>query len=209
MSKDQVIAINDAVHKLQLAMLDGITEQKQLFAAGTLMSRSDYEDVVTERTIAKLCGYPLCRTSLPSEVSRRGKYRISLKEHKVYDLQETRKFCSAYCLINSRAFSGSLQEARTSDFDTVKLNEILGLFSDSYVKDSLDVSEDLGLSKLTIRENVEVRGGELSLEQWMGPSNAVEGYVPIDRSDCESRISKHGKFDDELWSQQILQLPKD
>ncbi|VVB15209.1 unnamed protein product [Arabis nemorensis] len=192
MSKDQVIAVNDAVHKLQLAMLDGITDQKQLIAARKLMSRLDYEDVVTERTIAKLCGYPLCRTSLPSEVSRRGKYRISLKEHRVYDLQETRKFCSADCLISSRAFSGSLQEARTSDFDTVKLNEILGLFTDSDVKDAFDVSEDLGLSKLTIRENFEVRGGELSLEQWMGPSNAVEGYVPIDKSNCKST---NGKLD--------------
>ncbi|CAA7017170.1 unnamed protein product [Microthlaspi erraticum] len=188
----EVIAINDAVHKLQLSMLDGITNQKQLFAAGKLMSRSDYEDVVTERTIAKLCGYPLCRTSLPSEVSRRGKYRISLKEHRVYDSQETRKFCSADCLINSRAFSGTLQESRTSDFNSVKLNEILGLFGDSNVDDSVDVDKVLGLSKLTIRENTEVRGGELSLEQWMGPSNAVEGYVPFDRSDSKPG---NGKLD--------------
>uniref|UniRef100_A0A1J3CZX4 RNA polymerase II subunit B1 CTD phosphatase RPAP2 homolog n=1 Tax=Noccaea caerulescens TaxID=107243 RepID=A0A1J3CZX4_NOCCA len=190
MAKDQVIAINDAVHKLQLAMLDGITDQKQLFAAGNLVSRLDYEDVVTERTIAKLCGYPLCRASLPSEVSKRGKYRISLKEHRVYDSQETRKFCSADCLINSRAFSGTLQESRTSDFNTVKLNEILGLFGDSNVDESLDVDKELGLSKLTIRENTEVRGGELSLEQWMGPSNAVEGYVPFDRSNSKPRYGK-------------------
>ncbi|CAH2044497.1 unnamed protein product [Thlaspi arvense] len=187
MAKDQAIAINDAVHKIQLAMLDGITDQKQLFAAGTLMSRLDYEDVVTERTIAKLCGYPLCGASLPSDVSRRGKYRISLKEHKVYDSLEARKFCSAVCLINSRAFSGTLEEARTSEFDTVKLNGVLCLFGDSDVKDSVDVKDDLGLSKLTIRENTEVNRGELSLEQWMGPSNAVEGYVPFNRSNSKSR----------------------
>lgn len=197
MAKDQIIAINDAVHKLQLAMLEGITDQKQLFAARKLISKSDYEDVVTERTIAKLCGYPLCRRFLASEVSRRGKYRISLKEHKVYDIQETRKFCSAGCLIDSKAFSGTLQDARTSELDTVKLNEILGLFGDLDEKDSLSVNEDLGLSKLVIRENVEVRGGDLSLEKWMGASNAVEGYVPLDRSNCKSRIGKNGKFDDE------------
>ncbi|XP_023636708.1 putative RNA polymerase II subunit B1 CTD phosphatase RPAP2 homolog isoform X2 [Capsella rubella] len=187
---NQVIAINDAVHKLQLAMLEGITDQNQLFAAGKLISRLDYEDVVTERTIAKLCGYPLCQRFLPSDVSRRGKYRISLKEHKVYDLQETRKFCSAGCLIDSKTFLGTLQEARTSEFDSVKLNEILELFGDSEVKGSLDVNKDLDLSKLIIRENFEVRGGESSLEQWMGPSNAVEGYVPLDQSDCKSRNCK-------------------
>ncbi|KAF3489578.1 hypothetical protein F2Q69_00056213 [Brassica cretica] len=87
MAKDQLITINDAVHKLQLAMLDDITDQKHLFAAGTLISRSDYEDVITERTIAKLCGYPLCRSSPLSNVSRKGKYQISISEHKVYDLK--------------------------------------------------------------------------------------------------------------------------
>ncbi|CAN8255810.1 unnamed protein product [Cochlearia groenlandica] len=190
----QVIAVNDAVHKLQLAMLDGVTDQNQLFAAGTLMSRSEYEDVVTERTIAKLCGYPLCLNSLPSDVSQRGKYRISLKEHRVYDLVETRKFCSADCLISSRSFSVTLQEARSSDFDDVKVNHVLGLFCDSNAKDSLSDSEDLALAKLTIRENVDVGSGEMSLEQWMGPSNAVEGYVPIDRSNSKSRIGQKGKF---------------
>ncbi|KAH0870189.1 hypothetical protein HID58_077211 [Brassica napus] len=87
MAKDQLITINDAVHKLQLAMLDRITDQKHLFAAGTLIYRSDYEDVITERTIAKLCGYPLRRSSPLSNVSRKGKYQISISEHIVYDLK--------------------------------------------------------------------------------------------------------------------------
>jgi len=205
MAKDnEAIAINDAVHKLQLYMLENTTDQNQLFAARKLMSRSDYEDVVTERAIAKLCGYTLCQRFLPSDVSRRGKYRISLKDHKVYDLQETSKFCSAGCLIDSKTFSGSLQEARTLEFDSVKLNEILDLFGDSLeVKGSLDVNKDLDLSKLMIKENFGVRGEELSLEKWMGPSNAVEGYVPFDRSK-----SSNGKFDDELWCEQKISVNK-
>lgn len=119
---------------------DGITDQKQLFAAGTLISRSDYEDVVTERTIAKLCGYPLCRASLRSDVSRRGSIvRTYIREQIVYDLNKTTKFCSAPCLVNSLA----LQEARTYEFDTGKVNRILWLFGDA-----LDVKEEgLGLSK--------------------------------------------------------------
>ncbi|KAF8084508.1 hypothetical protein N665_0715s0014 [Sinapis alba] len=183
----QAIAINDAVHKIQLALLNGVTTQNHLFSAGTLMSQSDYEDVVTERTIAKLCGYPLCRGSLPSDVSRRGKYRVSLKEHKVYDVQESRKFCSAGCLVSSLAFEKTLQEVRTSEFDMVKLSGILGLFGDA---DENVEEESLGLDKLTIRENRDVRGGEVALEQWMGPSSAVEGYVPFDRSNCKSKDGK-------------------
>ncbi|CAH8382077.1 unnamed protein product [Eruca vesicaria subsp. sativa] len=185
MSKDhhhQAIAINDAVHKIQLSLLNGITSQTQLSSARALMSQSDYEDVVTERNIAKLCGYPLCRNSLPSDVSRRGKYRVSLKEHRVYDVEESRKFCSAGCLVISRGFGKSLEEVRSSEFDLGKLSEILGLFGGGGGGESLDVKEGLGLGELSICEKSDVRGGEVSLEEWMGPSSAVEGYVPLDRS---------------------------
>uniref|UniRef100_A0A0D3AXD9 RNA polymerase II subunit B1 CTD phosphatase RPAP2 homolog n=1 Tax=Brassica oleracea var. oleracea TaxID=109376 RepID=A0A0D3AXD9_BRAOL len=190
MSKDhQAIAINDAVHKIQLSLLNGITSQTHLFSAMALMSQSDYEDVVTERTIAKLCGYPLCRSPLPSDVSRRGKYRVSLKEHRVYDVRESQKFCSGECLVSSRAFGKSLQEVRTSEFDMVKLGGIVGLFGGG---DGDVVEEEeglgLGLGKLTICEKSDVlRGGEVDLEEWMGPSSAVEGYVPFDRSNVKSR----------------------
>ncbi|KAF3539691.1 hypothetical protein F2Q69_00024935 [Brassica cretica] len=190
MSKDhQAIAINDAVHKIQLSLLNGITSQTHLFSARALMSQSDYEDVVTERTIAKLCGYPLCRSPLPSDVSRRGKYRVSLKEHRVYDVRESQKFCSRGCLVSSRAFGKSLQEVRTSEFDMVKLGGIVGLFGGG---DGDVVEEEeglgLGLGKLTICEKSDVlRGGEVDLEEWMGPSSAVEGYVPFDRSNVKSR----------------------
>ncbi|CAF2089229.1 unnamed protein product [Brassica napus] len=130
MAKDQVIAINDAVHKLQLAMLDdGITDQKQLFAAGTLISRSRNEPSLSSAATLS-AEHPSVPTSLEGEVL-------------------------LGCVI-------------------------LWLFGDA-----LDVKEEgLGLSNLTIRENDVVRGGEVDLEQWMGPSCAVKSYVPCD---CESR----------------------
>lgn len=40
----------------------------------------------------------------------------------------------------------------------------------------------------------------MDLEQWMGPSCAVEGYVPLD---CESR---NGKFDDEIEGRNGLRV---
>lgn len=181
MSKDHSVSIKDAIYKLQLSLLDGTKDESQLFAAGSLMSRRDYEDVVTERTISNLCGYPLCNNSLSSDPQRKGKYHISLKEHKVYDLQEVRRFCSSSCLIESRAFSGSLQEERCSILNAVKLNEILDMFEDLSLDNSAeDLKEigDLGLSRLKIQENTETKVGEVPLDEWLGPSNAVEGYVP-------------------------------
>lgn len=178
--KDEILTVKDAVHKLQLSLLEGIKHENQLIATGSVISRSDYQDVVTERTIAKLCGYPLCSNSLPSERPRKGHYRISLKEHKVYDLQETYMYCSSSCLINSRAFAASLNEERSSSLDPAKLNAILkqfdGLSLDSVM--NTDKNGDLGFSRLQIQEKTDTEIGEMSLEEWIGPSNAIDGYVP-------------------------------
>ncbi|XP_021734525.1 putative RNA polymerase II subunit B1 CTD phosphatase RPAP2 homolog [Chenopodium quinoa] len=182
MEKDRIITVSEAVHKLQLALLDGIEDDGQLFAAGPLMSRSDYGDVVTERTIANLCGYPLCPNSLPAEHPKKGQYRISIKEHRVYDLHETYLYCCSSCLINSKAFAGSLNEERCSILNPAKVNEILSLFKSGGLENEEEEGKgengDLGLSKLMIKENVETKGGEVSMEEWVGPSNAIEGYVP-------------------------------
>ncbi|TYI16176.1 hypothetical protein ES332_A08G236600v1 [Gossypium tomentosum] len=67
MAKDQSISGLEAVHKIQLHLLDGIRDEKQLFSSGSLISQSGYEDVVTERSISNICSYPLCRNPLPSE----------------------------------------------------------------------------------------------------------------------------------------------
>lgn len=181
MAKDQQsISVSDAVHRLQLSLLEGIHNDNQLFAAGSLMSRSDYNDVVTERSIVNICGYPLCRNPLPSERPRKGRYRISLKEHKVYDLHETYMYCSSDCLINSRAFAGILKEERCSVLDSGKIHAVLSLFKVSGLEGEvgLGMDGDLGLSGLKIEEKTETHLGEVPLEQWVGPSNAIEGYVP-------------------------------
>ncbi|KAL5782032.1 hypothetical protein ACOSP7_007061 [Xanthoceras sorbifolium] len=80
----EVKAVNDAIHRLQPSLLEGIRNEKQLLAVESLMSQRDYEDTMTERSIVNLCSYQLCSNSLSSSNSwlRKGRYRISLKEHK-------------------------------------------------------------------------------------------------------------------------------
>lgn len=179
MEKDQPITVTDTVYKLQHHLLEGIKNEDQLFAAGSLMSRSDYEDVVIERSIANLCGYPLCNNSMPLDRPHKGRYRISLKEHKVYDLHETYMYCSSSCVVNSRAFAGSLQEERCSVLNPMKLNDILRMFDNlSLDYECLGENGDLGLPNLKIQEKMVGSVGEVSVEEWIGPSNAIEGYIP-------------------------------
>ncbi|KAL0335387.1 UNVERIFIED_CONTAM: putative RNA polymerase II subunit B1 CTD phosphatase RPAP2 [Sesamum radiatum] len=196
MKKDEVLTVKDAVHKLQLSLLEGINNENQLSAAGSLICRSDYQDVVTERTIVNMCGYPLCSNSLPSERPRKGRYRISLKEHKVYDLQVTYMYCSSSCLINSRAFAASLQEERSSALNSAKLNDVLKLFDGLSSDSAVDMGNnhgDLGLSELKIQEKTDTEAGEVSLEEWIGPSNAIDGYVPRKERNLKPKQSSNLK----------------
>ncbi|KAK6159774.1 hypothetical protein DH2020_003155 [Rehmannia glutinosa] len=195
MTKDEVLTVKDAVHKLQLSLLDGIKHENQLTAAGSLISRSDYQDVVTERTIANVCGYPLCGNSLSAERPWKGRYRISLKEHKVYDLQETYMYCSSSCLINSRAFAASLQEERSSTLNPAKLNEVLKLFDGLSLDSDVNMGKngDLGLSGLKIQEKTDTVAGQVALEEWIGPSNAIDGYVPRRDRDLKHPQSNNNK----------------
>lgn len=195
MGKDKPVSVKDAIYKLQMSLLQGIQNEDQLFAAGSLMSRSDYEDVVTERSITSVCGYPLCRNALPSDRPRKGRYRISLKEHKVYDLEETYMFCSSSCVVNSKAFAGSLQAERCLVLDLEKLNNVLELFENLNLEpvENSGKSGNLGLADLKIQEKTETSAGEVSLEQWVGPSNAIEGYVPKQRGQDSKGSRKNVK----------------
>ncbi|PWA99608.1 hypothetical protein CTI12_AA005110 [Artemisia annua] len=172
------VPVKDVVHKIQLCMLDGIESETQLFLAGSVLSKSDYNDVVTERSIAQMCGYPLCPNSLPSnpnKAEKGGRYRISLKEHKVYDLLETRMYCSTKCTVDSRTYAESLQDERSMDLDIAKINKVYDAFSLKTAGDGLG-GHDFGLGKLSIKEKADTN--VVSMEEWIGPSNAIEGYVP-------------------------------
>ncbi|XP_071686010.1 putative RNA polymerase II subunit B1 CTD phosphatase RPAP2 homolog [Rutidosis leptorrhynchoides] len=181
-SSSSVVAVKDAVHKIQLRLLDGIKSETLLFAAASLISKSDYNDVVTERTIAQMCGYPLCTNPLPSsspsEPPKKGRYRISLKEHKVYDLLETRMYCCTKCVVDSRAYAESLEDERSLDLNKGKIDKVVRLFEGENGEMGSVENGDFGLGQLSIKENETASVANVSMGEWMGPSNAIEGYVP-------------------------------
>lgn len=134
-------------------------------------------------------------------------------EHRVYDLQESYQFCSEDCLINnSKLFAGTLDAERRVDMSGVKVLDALKAFegSSKAVNDQekkrkkeagrfyrdLDagIRGDLGFSNLEIREKSDVnKGGVLLLEEWIGPSSAVEGHVPRDSNKGKNKIGSFSK----------------
>lgn len=100
--------LKKAVLEVQLILLDGVDTDAQLYAAGRILAQSEYGDVVEERYIAKVCGYARCVNALSTENTRKGRFRISLSAKKVYDLEESRHFCSPACLLASKDFGSKL-----------------------------------------------------------------------------------------------------
>ncbi|MCO5548326.1 hypothetical protein L7F22_001783 [Adiantum nelumboides] len=139
-----VAAVKSSVYSVQLSLLDGISDEEKLRAAGKVLTQSEYADVVTERTIINMCGYPLCANSLPSTFLHKGRYHISLREHKVFDLQETRLFCSSDCLVASKAFAASLSVERDHSSKTL---ELAAAFHNLGVQDVEQQNEESSLSR--------------------------------------------------------------
>ncbi|KAF9578339.1 RNA polymerase II associated protein 2 [Lunasporangiospora selenospora] len=115
----------------QEILCDPVSEQV-LGEAANRIKQSHYREVIEERNIGKLCGYPLCpqppRTLPPTtrvtdspqmltstrsdefQQDIKGTYRISLQERKVYDISVLRQYCSSVCLAASRWFDSQLTE---------------------------------------------------------------------------------------------------
>eukprot|EP01134_Creolimax_fragrantissima_P004614 CFRG4614T1 len=109
--------IEKTVFLMQEALLDTRTPI-QLIESSDFLTPESYADVVQERSIASMCGYPLCKNSLKVKRNKmRGekslfyntkKYKINFRDKKVYDMEAIEMFCGNHCHIASDFFSTQL-----------------------------------------------------------------------------------------------------
>ena len=71
------------------------SKRNYLRLAATYLEPTHYAAVVEERSVNNACGYPLCETALPPTAERRkAKYRVSISQRRVFDVQSAAAFCS-------------------------------------------------------------------------------------------------------------------
>ncbi|XP_066232893.1 putative RNA polymerase II subunit B1 CTD phosphatase RPAP2 isoform X1 [Saccopteryx leptura] len=97
-----------ALHIVEQLLEENITEEF-LRECGKFITPGHYSDVVDERSIIKLCGYPLCHKKLG--IVPKQKYKISTKTNKVYDITERKCFCSNFCYKASKWFEAQIPKA--------------------------------------------------------------------------------------------------
>ncbi|TRZ06664.1 hypothetical protein HGM15179_020442 [Zosterops borbonicus] len=80
-----------------------------LLNCGKWITPSHYKDIVDERSIIKLCGYPLCQNKLENVPKQ--KYKISTKTNRVYNITERKCFCSNFCYRASKYFETQISKS--------------------------------------------------------------------------------------------------
>jgi len=89
------VALEERAHRVVEKLIETTPSEEYLKDALPCITSSQYSDIVIERAIAKLCGYPLCSNTLTAVPDQ--KYHISLKNKTVYDISERKNFCSNKC----------------------------------------------------------------------------------------------------------------
>ncbi|XP_031153893.1 putative RNA polymerase II subunit B1 CTD phosphatase rpap2 isoform X1 [Sander lucioperca] len=88
--------------KIVERLLEDSVAEDFLVDCARFITPANYKDALEERSIAKLCSYPLCSNQLGKIPTQ--KYRISTKTNKVYDITERKCFCSNFCYKASKEF---------------------------------------------------------------------------------------------------------
>ncbi|XP_055643827.1 putative RNA polymerase II subunit B1 CTD phosphatase RPAP2 homolog [Toxorhynchites rutilus septentrionalis] len=99
-------ACNAKAQKIVQSMLEPVEDVEHFLLMLRDINQSHFEDVIVERAIDRLCGYPLCEKKLENIPSQQ--FVISLSKKKVYDITERKNFCSGDCFKSANYIKGQM-----------------------------------------------------------------------------------------------------
>uniref|UniRef100_A0A8C4WVW8 RNA polymerase II subunit B1 CTD phosphatase RPAP2 homolog n=1 Tax=Eptatretus burgeri TaxID=7764 RepID=A0A8C4WVW8_EPTBU len=93
-------------HQAVVRLLEDDVTQEVLAQLGGKITPAHYDDVIEERALEMLCGFPLCNKHLKYVAKQQ--FKIVMKTNKVYDLSRRKRFCSNFCFGASRYFASQI-----------------------------------------------------------------------------------------------------
>uniref|UniRef100_A0A8R1XSK8 RNA polymerase II subunit B1 CTD phosphatase RPAP2 homolog n=1 Tax=Onchocerca volvulus TaxID=6282 RepID=A0A8R1XSK8_ONCVO len=100
--------LRKAVYNAIITLSECIVETTTLQRTLNNLDQSSWMEVVEERYLGRMCGFPLCTN--PVQVKNAQKYRIDLKNKKVFERSaEIDKFCCRSCFLRSAAVRAQLE----------------------------------------------------------------------------------------------------
>lgn len=95
----QILECRRKVLNFVESMLEPEIKIEELKIGEEFICQRDYDSIVQERCILKLCGYPLCSNKLVKEWKQ--KYHVSLRDKRIYDVNIRKLYCSVRCMDTS------------------------------------------------------------------------------------------------------------
>eukprot|EP00794_Sanderia_malayensis_P015691 gene15691-17273_t len=92
-------------HVEKLALANSVTKEDFEIVINEIMP-GHYADIIEERSISKLCGYPLCSNKIVKAPKQN--FHISMKYNKIYDITERKRFCSNTCFKASKCIESQI-----------------------------------------------------------------------------------------------------
>jgi hypothetical protein len=108
--KERILANKKKVFDIVVSLLAKEVSPEQFLEQVAILCKSDYEDVIVERSITKVCGYALCSNDLSEQRQRSQKFKIVLQSQQVFDISERKMFCSNVCFARSQNVKEQLHE---------------------------------------------------------------------------------------------------
>jgi hypothetical protein len=149
-------------------------------------------DVIEERFISDLCGYPLCNNIL-NEASKSALYRVDYDNKKIYEIDKSRYYCCSKCLEAVEIWIRQLSPisiylrpiAKSIDMTSIpdkNIDDILNVLSSSY--SSTAVLPDL---KQTMPEEV----NNIQPPMYSHPNISDSGKLCVDIINGQPLLQQH------------------
>lgn len=90
----------EKAHKILTRLAVETINEESLISIVKYIEPYHYEEIVEERFLSKLCGYPICKKHLKNIPTQ--KYQISSKLNQVLDIGDRKRYCSAVCYKGSK-----------------------------------------------------------------------------------------------------------
>lgn len=92
---------NARAQKVVEELLDPVPQEEidAFLSKLVYINQSHFDDIIEERAITQLCGYPLCSAQLKDIPKQQ--FKISTVQNKVYDITMRKHFCSNLCFKSS------------------------------------------------------------------------------------------------------------
>ena len=94
----------------QLLIDTAAVSASSLHRASLVLRPADYDEVTYERSNDGRCGWPACSNDTQPASKTKGRYRLSLRQHRVWQVEGGQRYCSERCEEDSADYAVSLKE---------------------------------------------------------------------------------------------------